>query len=81
MTTASITVRIGRDTIDPQGIGTAEECAATEEAILDAVRSAFLGLDVRAVGPGGRSQGTDEDGQDITAKVRNVVREAFDAQA
>ena len=80
MTTA-IFVNTSRATIDPQGIGTAEECAATEEAILDAVRSAFLGLDVRAVGPGGRTQGTDEDGQDITAKVRNVVREAFDAQA
>ena len=81
MTTASITVRIGRDTIDPQGIGTDEECAATEEAILDAVAREWPEANVAAVGPGGHTSGIDENGRDITAAVRNVVREAFDAQS
>jgi hypothetical protein len=77
----TITVRIGRDTIDPEGTGTDEECAAYESNVLDAVREAFPGADVRAVGQGGRTSGVDAEGHDITAAVREVVREASDAQA
>jgi hypothetical protein len=75
---ASITVHVGRDTIDPQGLGSDEECAACEEYILDAVRTAFPGADVRAVGNGGRTSATMRDGTDFTAEVETVVTQAFD---
>lgn len=76
---ASITVHVGRDTIDPQGLGSDEECAACEEHILDAVRAAFPGAEVRAVGNGGRTGGVTRDGEDFTAEVRTVVTQAFDS--
>ena len=75
---ASITVHAGRDTIDPQGLGSDEECAACEEHILDAVRAAFPGADVRAVGNGGRTSGTTRDGVTLDDEVRTVVTRAFD---
>ena len=80
-TGASITVRVGRDTIDPEGLGSDEECAACEEHILDAVRSAFPGADVRAVGNGGRTSGTTRTGEDLTDEVKAVVTAAFDSFA
>jgi hypothetical protein len=76
---ASITVHVGRDTIDPQGLGSDEECAACEEYILDAVRAAFPGADVREVGNGGRTSGTTRDGVNLDAEVRAVVTAAFDS--
>ena len=76
---ASITVHVGRDTIDPQGMGSDEECAACEEHILDAVRAAFPGADVRAVRSGGRTSGTTRNGVSLDAEVRAVVTAAFDS--
>jgi hypothetical protein len=75
---ASITVHVGRDTIDPQGLGSDEECAACEEYILDAVRTAFPGATVRAVGNGGRTGGATRTGEDFTDEVKAVVTRAFD---
>ncbi len=75
---AWITVHVGRDTIDPQGLGSDEECAAVEEHILDAVREAFPGADVRAVGNGGRTSGVTRGGVDLTDEVKAVVTRAFD---
>ena len=75
---ASITVEVHRGTIDPQGLGSDEECDACEEYILDAVRTAFPGAEVRAVGNGGRTGGVTRDGEDFTAEVRTVVTRAFD---
>ena len=48
--TALICVRVGRDTIDPQGLGSDEDVEAAKEFILDAVREEFPGADVRSVG-------------------------------
>ena len=76
---ASITVHVGRDTIDPQGLGSDEECAACEEHILDAVRAAFPGAEVRAVRSGGRTSGTTRDGVNLDAEVRAVTTAAFDS--
>jgi hypothetical protein len=78
-TGASITVHVGRDTIDPQGLGSDDEVDACEEHILDAVRAAFPGAEVRAVGNGGRTSATMRDGEDFTAEVRTVVTQAFDS--
>ncbi len=75
---ASITVHVGRDTIDPQGLGSDEECATCEEHILDAVREAFPGATVRAVGNGGRTSATMRDSTDFTDEVKAVVTRAFD---
>lgn len=75
---ANITVRVGRDTIDPQGLGSDEECAACEEHILDAVRAAFPGATVREVGRGGRTSGTTREGVSLDDEVRTVVTRAFD---
>lgn len=76
---ASITVHVGRDTIDPQGLGSDEECAACEEHILDAVRAAFPGAEVRAVRSGGRTSGTTRDGVNLDAEVRAITTAAFDS--
>lgn len=76
---ASITVHVGRDTIDPEGIGSAEDVEHIEEAIMDAVRDAFPGAAVRAVSNGGRTSGMLTDGTDITHDVRCVVDDAFNA--
>ena len=76
---ADITVHVGRDTIDPQGLGSDEECAACEEHILDAVRAAFPGATVRPVNRGGRTSGTTRDGVNLDAEVRAVVTQAFDS--
>lgn len=76
---ASITVEVGRHTIDPQGLGTDEECERCEAHILDAVREAFPGADVRAVGVGGRTSGVTASDEDITDEVRHVVNDAFNA--
>jgi hypothetical protein len=67
-----------RSTIDPQGLGSDDEVAACEEYILDAVRTAFPGADVRAVGNGGRTGGATRTGEDFTDEVRAVVTQAFD---
>lgn len=75
---AEITVHVGRDTIDPQGLSSDEECDACEEHILDAVREAFPGATVRAVSRGGRTSGTTRDGVNLDAEVRAVVTQAFD---
>ena len=75
---ASITVHVGRDTIDPQGLGSCEECAACGEFILDAVRTAFPGATVREVGNGGRTSGTTRDGVNLDDEVKAVVTRAFD---
>lgn len=74
----SITVHVGRDTIDPQGLGSDEEVAACEEHILDAVRAAFPGAEVRAVGNGGRTSGMTRDGVSLDDEVKAVVTRAFD---
>lgn len=76
---ASITVHVGRDTIDPQGLGSDEEVAACEEHILAEVRAAFPGAEVRAVRSGGRTSGTTRDGVNLDAEVRTVVTAAFDS--
>lgn len=73
-----ILVEVGRHTIDPQGLGSDEECAACEEHILDAVRAAFPGATVRPVNRGGRTSGTTRDGVNLDAEVREVVTQAFD---
>ena len=75
---ASITVEVGRDTIDPQGLGSDEDAEACAEHILDAVREAFPGAEVVAVGNGGRTSATMPDGEDFTREVREVVTQAFD---
>lgn len=75
---ASITVEVGRDTIDPQGLGSDAEREACAEHILDAVREAFPGAEVVAVGNGGRTSATMPDGEDFTREVREVVTQAFD---
>lgn len=75
---AEILVRVGRDTIDPQGLGSDEECAACEEYILDAVRDAFPGATVRPVNRGGRTSGTTREGVSLDDEVRTVVTRAFD---
>lgn len=76
---ADISVEISRDTIDPQGLGSDEECEACGEHILDAVRTAFPGAEVRAVSRGGRTSGVAAGGEDITSEVRAVVNAAFDS--
>ena len=76
-TTALICVRVGRDTIDPAGLGSDEEVEAAEEFILDAVREEFPGADVRSVGDGGRTDGCLSDGTDITREVRACVQDAW----
>jgi len=75
---ATITVEISRNTIDPEGLASDAEYAAAGEHILDAVRTAFPGADVRAVGNGGRTSGVDADGRDLTRDVRATVNAAFD---
>ena len=75
---ADITVEVHRGTIDPQGLGSDDEVAACEEHILDAVRAAFPGAEVRAVGNGGRTSAAMRDGEDFTDEVRAVVTQAFD---
>ena len=77
-TGADLTVEVHRGTIDPQGLGSDDEVAACEEHILDAVRAAFPGATVRAVGNGGRTSATMRDGTDFTAEVETVVTQAFD---
>ncbi len=79
-TSASITVEIHRGTIDPAGefewsAGYVEAC---QDYVLESVREAFPGADVRAVGNGGRTSGTDAEGRDITSDVRTAVALAFD---
>ena len=74
----TITVHVGRDTIDPQGLGSDEDVAAIEASIMDEVRAEWPNADVRAVGNGGRTSGTDADGHDITAEVRAFVNAAFE---
>ena len=76
---ALITVEISRDAIDPAGEGSDELYESCGEYILDAVRTAFPGADVRAVGNGSRTSGVHSDGRDITRDVRGVVNAAFDA--
>jgi len=76
---ASITVEVGRHTIDPQGLASDEENEHVEGHIMDAVRAAFPGADVRAVGVGGRTSGVSADGEDITSEVVRVVNEAFNS--
>lgn len=76
---ASITVELHRGTIDPQGIGSDEELESCREYILDAVREAFPGADVRAVGNGGRTGASHADGREFTREVREVERAAWDA--
>ena len=76
---ADISVHVGRDTIDPQGLGSDEEVAACEEHILDAVRAAFPGAEVRAVRSGGRTSGTTRDGVNLDAEVKAVETAAFDS--
>ena len=78
MTTA-IFVNTSRATIDPQGIGDDADIETYRTAILDALRAEWPGAEITET-----TQGIDcgsEDGHSITAAVRNVVREAFDAQA
>lgn len=77
--TASITVRVGRDTIDPQGIGSDEDVASCTEYVLDAVRAEWPDAEVDAVGNGGRTSAVDDDGHDFTADVKRAVNAAFDA--
>lgn len=76
---ALITVEVGRHTIDPQGLASDEEAEACEAHILDAVREAFPGADVRAVGLGGRTGGCMSDGREFDGEVRDVVNEAFNS--
>lgn len=73
----TITVRIGRDTIDPQGLASDAENARVEKGILDAVRTEWPDATVRAVGVDGRTSGIDANGVDITDDVLRLVEEAF----
>lgn len=75
---AIITVEFGRDTFDPQCLGSDAVREACAEHILDAVREAFPGAEVVAVGNGGRTSATMPDGEDFTREVREVVTQAFD---
>jgi hypothetical protein len=74
---ATITVETGRDMIDPQGIASDEEAAACEAHILDAVREAFPGAGVRAVGRGGRTGGCMADGTEFDDDVKRIVDDAL----
>lgn len=76
---AGADITVSTDGIDPQGLGSDEECAACEEHILDAVREAFPGATVRAVSRGGRTGGVTRDGEDISDEVKAVVTQAFDS--
>jgi hypothetical protein len=79
VSTADITVEVGRHTIDPQGLASDEENAAIEEHIVEAVRAAWPGAHITVVGNGGRTSGIDADGNDISHKVQRVVNEAFNS--
>lgn len=74
----TITVELDRDSIDPQGIGSDEDLASCREYVLDAVKTAFPGADVREVRSGGRTSGLDGE-RDISRDVKEVVNQAFDA--
>lgn len=74
---ASICVEVGRHTIDPQGIASDDEIEACEAFILDAVREAFPGADVRAVGRGGRTGALRADGWDFGDELEHVVTRAY----
>lgn len=73
-----ITVECSRYTIDPEGIGSDADYEAAVAFLLDAVRDAFPGADVRRLGQGGRTGGMAGDGTDIGDDVRLVVERAFD---
>lgn len=75
----SICVELHQGVLDPQGLATGDEVDCCEKHILAAVREAFPGADVRAVGRGGRTSGLTRDGEDITRDVRDVVEAAFDS--
>lgn len=74
---ASICVEIGRHTIDPQGLANDDEVEACEAFILDAVREAFPGADVRIVGNGGRTGALRADGWDFSDELEHVVTRAY----
>jgi len=74
---ASILVRIGRDTIDPQGLASDEETADCEEYVLECVRDYFPGARVSAVRIG-RNSGVTRDGTDISDDVDHAVAQAFE---
>lgn len=73
-----ITVEVSRDSIDPQGIGSDEQFESCREYILDAVKTAFPGAEVTAVGHGGKTTAYTDAGQDLSYDVRGVVNRAFD---
>jgi hypothetical protein len=77
--TTTITVRTGRDTIDPQGIGSDEDFAAARETILDALRAEWPDAEINVVGNGGRTSGIDDDGADISHDVKRVASEALNS--
>lgn len=75
---AQIDVELHRGNIDPAGEGDDADIKACTDYVLDAMRDAFPGATVRAVGNGGRDCGTTADGQDITSDVRAAANRAFD---
>jgi len=74
---ATILVRIGVDTIDPQGLFDEEETADCQEYVLECVRDYFPGARVSAVRIG-RSSGVTRGGTDISDDVDHAVAQAFE---
>lgn len=73
-----ITVEIHRGTIDPIGMCTDAEVQTICDHVLDVLRGRFPGAEIRAVGPGGRTSGTDESGRDVTVEVQRIVESVLD---
>ncbi len=72
---ATIEVNIDRHTIDPEGLASDEEVSECVEHILDAVREAFPGAEVRTAR--GSTMGVSRNGEDLTDRVRTTVNAAF----
>jgi len=81
MTTATITLRIGRDTLDPQGTLDDATVAAGVDYIASRVvsdlRDDYAEVDATVAGVGGRTSGMTSDGDVIDSRVRGLVQEAY----
>lgn len=77
MAITTIIVNTSSDCVDPLGHDSPETRAFVVAHILDAVRAAWPGADVREGGHGSTTSGRDADGNDISAEVAEVADRAY----